>query len=47
MWLQLYEVDSHWIPVDLDGPDLTLQEFQDIVDEPAPPTGFEPRENAW
>jgi hypothetical protein len=41
------EVDSHWIPVDLDGPDLTLQEFQDIVDEPAPPTGFEPRENAW
>lgn len=41
------EVDSHWIPVDLDGPDLTLQEFQDIVNEPAPPTGFEPKEDAW
>lgn len=21
------EVDSHWIPLDLDGPDLTLEEF--------------------
>lgn len=31
------EVDSHWIPVDLDGPDLTLEQFKDMVD-PEPPT---------
>ena len=60
------EVDSHWIPVDLEGMDLTLEQYSTILrsspnkttleamkeaiegkTEPAPPTGFEPRENAW
>lgn len=25
------EVDSHWIPIDLDGPELTFEEFKDRI----------------